>query len=151
MPQFADREHTITEAVFVGTTEFHADAAEWAAVAPLVSGWNSADPKPGVLAELFGAEDLQAFALDYQGQPVDYWPDERTNFLHESLLREFLFHDGVCQLNDFEPRLYRVTFKVLTEQDADFLLVLPYSTDSGNVAGICVVCVNHRVQALLVG
>jgi len=96
----------------------------------------------------FTSLGLPAFCIGYEGKIIRYAPDEATNRFSEGLVRDFLFTDGICNLDRREPRLFEVESSITAIETSDLLLVLPFETASGNIAGIMVVDVStHRAPA----
>ncbi len=146
MADFADTEHNLAELIFHGVEELDPAALCDTEVLGAVHAWrereNIHEPGP----EIFQLPLTRSFTITYQGKVEYYWPDEESNFEGESLIRQFLFHNGICSLADDTVRLYRVQYSLLAMDDTEYLLVCPYRTSDGNIAGIVVICVNKRLK-----
>ena len=147
MNQFSDDSHHVTEMIFQGATEHTPEELCNQTVLDALAKWqqrqNPVEPAP----EHFRLDQTRSFTISYQGDVDHYWPDQDSNFLGESLVREFLFEDGICTLDQHECRLYLATYKVLAMMEVEYLLVCPYPTEAGNIAGVVVVCVNQQLAA----
>lgn len=76
----------------------------------------------------------------------DYWPNESENDISETLIREFLYHDGICTLSDERVRLFHASYTIMALNGDEYLLVCPYLTATGNVSGIVVVTVTKMIR-----
>ncbi len=146
MVDFSDPDHSVSELVFQGAHRIdpfeHCDAD----VLEALARWSERDAATDPAAKHFNIADTRCFSIGYQGQSSGYWPDEERNWLSEGLVRDFLFRDGLCVIEDFEPRLYDVHFKIQGQADNEFLLICPFPTEAGNVGGIVVVCVDRHMK-----
>lgn len=140
---FSDPHHSAAELVFQGAEEAEPAArCDERLIAALQAWAQRAKPTdPGL--DHFHLDDAPAFVVSYQGEVLDYWPDEAKNWLAEAVVRDFLFRDGICLLEDLVPRFFDVKYKVQALSDDECLLVCPYPTDAGNIGGIVVVCADH--------
>ena len=148
MSQFSDDTHHITELIFQGVTQHMPEELCNASVLQALQRWQQRDDKTRPEPDMFRLDQTRSFTISYLGETDAYWPDEDGNFVGESLVREFLFEDGICNLDSLSPRLYIATYKVLAMMDVEYLLVCPYPTESGNIAGLIVICVNQHVRPL---
>lgn len=146
MSNFYDKDHTVGELVFQGARELDIEASCSELILNSLSKWqarsNQSDAKP----ELFQLEKTRSFIISYDGITGQYWPDEASNLIGESLIRDFLFPDGICRLDTLDVRLYIVSYKIIAMLDLEYLLVCPFATDAGNIAGLSVVCINHHIR-----
>ncbi|MEO1201972.1 MAG: hypothetical protein AAFX10_04640 [Pseudomonadota bacterium] len=143
---FRDSKHLADELVFQGVEEKPPAALDDDAVLAALAKWQSRADATAPSPEAFHLEGARCFTISYQGEAGNYWPDEAENVLIESLAREFLFKDGICALDDLEPRLYIARYKVQALTDTEYLLACPYPTEAGNIAGVVVVCVKHYLK-----
>jgi len=109
--------------------------------------WSGREDKNTPGSEFFELENTRSFVISYDGKASHYWPGEDENFTEESLIREFLFHEGICQVTSLELRLFRVNYSIVNISDDEYLLVCPFNTESGNIAGIVVVCLTKLIKA----
>ena len=86
-------------------------------------------------------ENSTLFSITYEGRAGEYWPDESMNNLTETLVREFLFRDGICSISDERVRLIHMKYNVMASEGDEYVLVCPYLSAAGNISGIVVVCV----------
>ena len=86
------------------------------------------------------------FSITYEGEAGEYWPDESMTDITETLVREFLYRDGICSLTDERVRLIRMKYNVMASEGDEYVLVCPYVTAAGNISGIVVVCVNMMLR-----
>ncbi len=52
---------------------------------------------------------------------MDYWPNESENDMSETLIREFLYHDGICTLSDERARLFHANYKIIAMNGEEYL------------------------------
>ena len=145
MNTFKDEEHTIPEIVIQLVDE--TDPKEWCDQETLdaLKSWNerpiASDPHLSILR----LSNTLGFTISYEGESSNYWPDEKSNLIVESLVRDILYADGICSIQDYNSRLYRVSFRVTGMADSESILVCPYPTQEGNISGLVVICVNNRL------
>ncbi len=141
---FSDANHTTDELVFQGVEVKRPSDLGDDGVLRALEDWQSRGQSTEASPEHFHLDGTRGFTISFDGKADDYWPDEAANDLIESLVRSLLFRDGICALDDLEPRLYVARYKVQALNDTEYLLVCPYPTESGNIAGVVVVCIRHR-------
>jgi hypothetical protein len=98
-------------------------------------------------SDLLRLDDCALFSIDYKGKCRDYWPNETENDISETLIREFLYHEGIGTLSDERARLFHVRYTIMALQGDEYLLVCPYLTATGNISGIVVVTVTKLLRA----
>ena len=143
---FSKSTFSLADLVFQGTTLHEPAELCNDAVLTALSDWQQRAEPALPFASAFRLEDTRSFAIRYDGETSEYWPDEDSNWLGECLIREFLFRDGICVMDSFEPRLYLAKYKIEAVIDREYLLVCPYPTESGNLGGMLVVCVNRHLK-----
>lgn len=146
MSRFSDDIHHITELIFQGVTEHAPEELCNISVLEALQRWQLRADQTRPEPDMFRLDQTRSFTISYQGETGDYWPDEDGNFLGESLIREFLFEDGICNLDNLSARLFVATYKLLAMMEVEYLLVCPYPTASDNIAGAVVICVNQHVN-----
>ncbi len=99
---------------------------------------------PGL--ELLQLDDCPHFLMSHDGKATDYWPNESQNDISETLIRESLYHDGICTLTNDRARLFNLKYKLLSIIGTDSLLVCPYLTHAGSISGILVVLVTQNIM-----
>ena len=109
-----------------------------------LAAWMDRPDRTSDDAAPFTALGLPAFCNSYVGEIVRYAPDENANRFNEALVRDFLFTDGICNLDRQEPRLFEVNSRMEALEATDLLLVLPFETATGNIAGVMVVDVSGQ-------
>ena len=62
------------------------------------------------------------------------------------LIREFLYHDGICALAEPRAHLFHARYKLLSMSGEDCLLVCPFLTSVGNIGGVVVVTVTKKIH-----
>jgi len=143
---FSKSTFSLADLVFQGATLHEPAELCNDAVLTALSNWQQRAEPAEPSAKAFRLEDTRSFAIRYDGETDDYWPDEDSNWLGECLIREFLFRDGICVMESLEPRLYLAKYKIEAVIDREYLLVCPYPTASGNLGGVVVVCVNQHLR-----
>ena len=86
--------------------------------------------------------DCSVFSISYLGESDEYWPNEPDTLLTETLIREFLFNDGICSLTDDHERLVCMKYKIMAMEGEEHVMICPYLTEAGNISGIVVVCLS---------
>lgn len=143
---FSDSDFSLADLVFQGATERDPAAVCNDQVLETLRAWQQRPVATDPVASTFRLEQTRSFVMSYQGEAGEYWPDKEGNWIGECLVREFLFRDGICQLESLEPRLYVVKYKLEALIDTEYLLVCPYPTESGNISGMVAVCVNQHLR-----
>ncbi len=142
---FRDPSHSADDIVFQGAHEYEPSALCGEEVLSVLARWQARDVPTSHDATMFQRDDVVYFTISYDGSAGNYWPNEDQNRLAEGLLRDHLFRDGICSLKNLEPRLIVANYKMQALADTEYMLVCPYPTESGNIAGLVVVCVNHHL------
>lgn len=146
MTDFSDTEHTLGEIIYNGAPSHPVDSYCNETVLDAIATWQARpspfDPRPDIL----NLPKTRGFVISYTGETSDYWPNLEDNQLGETLIREFLFHDGICRLDALTPKFYAVNYKVVAMDGTEYLLVLPFPTASDNIAGVVVICVNRNLR-----
>lgn len=145
---FSDNKHSLAELVFQGATESESmpDFREEAKKA-LMAWHNRPDPRSSG-AEILHVPDCSVFSITYEGQAGEYWPDEHENEMTETLIREFLYRDGICSLTDEQVRLICMKYRIMALDGDEHVLICPYLTEAGNISGIVVVCVTKMMHEM---
>ena len=143
---FADTKHDLAELVFQGADELDPEETCHSDMLKVVAAWQARPDPHASGAELFQLDGCTAFSISYDGKAGDYWPDEPTNDMAETLIREFLYRDGICALSSDRVRLFHVKYNMMAMSGDEFLLVCPYLTEADNISGITVVCVTKMVH-----
>ena len=95
---------------------------------------------------MFSMDHCTAFSITYEGKAGDYWPNEPANDIVETLVRDFYYRDGICSISDERVRMVRLKYNIMALAGDEFVLVCPYLTEAGNIAGILVVCVTKLMR-----
>lgn len=143
---FSDKKHNPVGVVLHGVDEVDPAAACRPDVIDALNAWRGRSSHVSSGLELLRLEGCPQFSISYDGIARDYWPSEMHNDISETLIRGFLFHDGICKLTEEQAHLYHVRYRVLSEREADCLLVCPYLTAAGNISGIVVVLVTNKIR-----
>jgi hypothetical protein len=143
---FFDSKHELAELVFHGATELEPGQICRQEVLDALDSWRRRPDhvSPGV--DLLRVVNCTLFSINYAGQSGDYWPTEADNDVSETLIREFLYPEGICTLTDEHAHLIRMTYSIMALSGVEYLLVCPYLTDAGNISGIVVVCVTKMIH-----
>lgn len=146
MNEFTDVEHSLSDLIFQGAEEFSAQAVCDTTIQSILTSWEKRQDPASPDMHLFELDSTRCFTIDYQGNAGNYWPDETSNFVGESIIRQSLFENGICNLQEMTPKLYVSRYKMIAMEDIEFLLVCPYPTAHGNIGGLIVVCVNKHIS-----
>ena len=146
MINFSDNKHNLAELAFQGATEVDPEQTVTKDVIQALSTWSHRPNHQSSGADLFRLDGCALFSIGYEGTARDYWPDESQNDISETLIREFLYHDGICTLSDERARLFRASYRIIALDGDEYLLVCPYLTAAGNISGIVVVTVTKMVR-----
>jgi len=143
---FSDKKHNPVGLILHSAEEIEPERACKQEVVDAIAAWRSRpDHKlPGL--DMLRLERCPHFSISYDGEAKDYWPDEMQNDISETLVRGFLFHDGICKLTDERVHLLHCRYSMMAISDSDCLLVCPYLTERGNISGIGVVLVTHKIR-----
>ena len=143
---FSDRDHNLTGLVFQGADRLDPSATLDTTILAALDRWGGRTDSTDPSSEYFQFPTTQCFSISYDGKADQYWPDDEQNWLNETLIRDFLFSNGICVIDEFKPRLYAIRYKVEALTDTEHLLICPYATAADNIGGIVVVCVNQHVR-----
>ena len=143
--EFSDHTHNLAELAFHGATEVAPDQICTKEVIQALATWSHRPNHQVSGSDLLRLNDCAVFSIDYEGKARDYWPNESENDISETLIREFLYHEGICTLSDERVRLFHVRYTVMALTGDEYLLVCPYLTAAGNISGIVVVTVTKMI------
>ena len=143
---FSDHKHELAELAFQGATEMDLEQSGIPAMFEVLAAWRDRSNHLASGAELFRMPDCPIFSISYEGKAGEYWPNESENDIIETLVREFLYRDGICSLTDERIRLIHMKYNVMALAGDELVLVCPYLTDAGNISGIVVVCVTKMMH-----
>jgi len=144
---FSDNKHTAAELAFHGATEVDIQQTCTTDISEALATWSHRPNHQSSGLDLLRLDDCALFSITYEGKSRDYWPNESENDISEILIREFLYHDGICALSDDRVRLFHVRYSIMALTGDDYLLVCPYLTEAGNISGIVVVTVTKTIRA----
>jgi hypothetical protein len=143
--EFSDQTHNLAELAFHGATEVAPDQICTKEVIQALATWSHRPNHQVSGSDLLRLNDCAVFSIDYEGKTRDYWPNESENDISETLIREFLYHEGICTLSDERVRLFHVRYTIMALTGDEYLLVCPYLTAAGNISGIVVVTVTKMI------
>ena len=143
---FSDNKHNLAELAFQGATEVDPEQTCTKDVIQALSTWSRRPNHQSSGADLFRLDGCALFSIGYEGTARDYWPDESQNDISETLIREFLYHDGICMLSDERVRLFHASYTIIALDGDEYLLVCPYLMAAGNISGIVVVTVTKMIR-----
>ena len=141
---FSDSKHSAPELVFHGVTVLDPQRTCAEDVLEALESWHNRENHQAAGCELLRMPDCTLFTITYDGKAGDYWPNESANDITETIIREFLYPNGICALSDERVRLYHASYTIMALDGDEYFLVCPYLTEAGNISGIVVVCVTKR-------
>jgi hypothetical protein len=142
----SDRDHSVSELIFQGATEMSPDDLDDPELRGALEAWRRRDPLTAAGDTHFRLERCKCFTISHHAESGDYWPDEESNVLAESLVRDFLYGEGICSIDDLKVRLFRIDYQMMAMDDSEYLLVCPYADESGRIAGLLVVCADQYIR-----
>lgn len=148
---FSDNKHNPVGLVLHGVEEVDPGVACRSEVVDALDAWRNRSSHQSPGHDLLRFDDCPQFSISYDGKAGDYWPSETDNDISETIVRGFLFHDGICRLTDEQTHLYHVRYRIVSTVDNDCLLVCPYLTFAGNISGIVVVSVTRMIREEFLG
>ncbi len=142
---FSDNKHSLAELAFHGATEVDPEQICTKDVIQALATWSRRPNHHLSGSGLLRLDNCAFFSINYEGKSRDYWPNESKNDISEILIREFLYHEGICTLSDERVRLFHVRYTIMALTGDEYLLVCPYLTAAGNISGIVVVTVTKMI------
>ena len=142
---FSDNKHNLAELAFHGATEVAPEQICTKDVIQALATWSHRPNHQSSGSDLLRLDDCAIFSINYEGKAKDYWPNESENDISETLVREFLYHEGICTLSDERVRLFHVRYTIMALTGDEYLLVCPYLTAAGNISGIVVVTITKMI------
>jgi hypothetical protein len=143
---FSDHKHELAELAFQGAKEMDLDQSCTPDMIEAMAAWQQRADQHSSGAELFRWRHCPVFSITYEGNAGEYWPNEKDTDIVETLVREFLYHDGICSLSDDRVRLIHMKYNIMALAGDEFVMVCPYLTEAGNISGILVVCVTKILR-----
>ena len=143
---FSDNKHSVAELVFQGATEVDIQQTCTTDITEALATWSHRPNHQLSGSDLLRLDDNTLFSITYEGKSRDYWPSESENDISEILIREFLYHDGICSLSDERIQLFHARYTIMALTGDEYLLVCPYLTEAGNISGIVVVTVTKTIR-----
>ena len=143
---FSDNKHTLATLAFHGATEVDPEQICTQDVIQALATWSHRQNHELSGSDLFQLDNCARFSISYEGKAMDYWPNESENDISETLIREFLYHDGICSLSDERARLFHASYTIIALDGDEYLLVCPYLAATGNISGIVVVTVTKMIR-----
>ena len=143
---FSDNKHIPAELAFHGAIEADIEQIFTKDITEALATWSHRLNRQLSGSELLRLDGCTLFSIDYEGKTRDYWPNESENDISETLIREFLYHEGICSISDERIRLFHARYSVMALTGDEYLLVCPYLTAAGNVSGIAVVTVTKIIR-----
>ncbi len=142
---FSDNKHNLAELAFNGATEVAPEQVCTKNIIQALATWSHRPNHQVSGSDLLRLDDCAVFSINYEGKARDYWPNESENDISETLIREFLYDQGICTLSDERVRLFHVRYTIMALTGDEYLLVCPYLTVAGNISGIVVVTVTKMI------
>ncbi len=143
---FSDKKHNAAELAFHGATEVDIQQTCTTDITEALATWSYRPNRQLSGSELLRLDGCTLFSINYKGKTRDYWPNESENDISETLIREFLYHGGICSLSDERIRLFYARYTVMALTGDEYLLVCPYLTEAANVSGIVVVTITKIIR-----
>ncbi len=143
---FSDNKHSLAELAFHGAIEVDSEQTCTKDVIQALATWSHRPNHQLSGSELLRLDGCTLFSINYEGKARDYWPNESQNDISETLIREFLYRDGICSLSDERIRLFCARYTIMALTGDEYLLVCPYLTATRNVSGIVVVTVTKIIR-----
>jgi len=143
---FTDSVHSVAELAFQGATELDLEGTGKPEIGAAIEAWNNRPNQHSSGIELFHMEHCSAFAITHEGMAGDYWPSEKENDIVETLIRDFLYPRGICNVSDFRVRLCHLKYNLMALSGDEYVLVCPYLTEAGNISGLLIVCVTKVMR-----
>ncbi len=142
---FSDNKHNLAELAFHGATEVAPEQVCTKDVIRALATWSDRPNHQLSGSDLLQLDDCAIFSINYEGKAGDYWPNEPDNDISVTLIREFLYHEGIRTLSDERVRLFHVRYTIMALTGDEYLLVCPYLTAAGNISGIVVVTITKMI------
>ncbi len=143
---FSDNKHSLAELVFQGAIEVDCEKTFTKDVIQALATWSHRRNRQLCGSDLLRLDGCTLFSINYEGKARDYWPNESENDISETLIREFLYRDGIYSLSDERIRLFCARYKIMALTGDEYLLVCPYLTEAANISGIVVVTVTKMIR-----
>ena len=145
---FSDNEHSLAELAFQGATEIESMPNFGEETENALVAWRQRSDLISSGAEMLQMPECSTFSINYEGEASNYWPNEPENRLTETLIREFLYRDGICSLSDERVRFISMNYQIMALEGTEHVLICPYLTEAGNIAGIVVVCATKLMSMI---
>ena len=139
--EFSENRHHLAELVFHGATELDPEKIFPKDVIQTLATWNDRPNRELSGADLLQLDGCALFSINYEGDARNYWPNESENEFTEILVREFMYRNGIRALADNRAQLFRARYSLIALSGDEYLLVCPYLTAAGDIAGLVVVTV----------
>ncbi len=146
---FSDNKHNLAGLSFHGATEVDPEQVCPKEVIQTLATWTHRQNHQLSGSDLFRIDGCAHFSINYEGKASDYWPNESENDISETLIRDFLYHGGICTLSDERVRLFHARYTIIALEGDEYLMVCPYLTAAGNISGIVVVTVTKMIRGPL--
>ena len=143
---FSDKKHDAAELAFHGATEVDIQQTCTKDVIQALATWSHRPNHQSSGSDLLRLDGCALFSINYEGKARDYWPNESENDISETLIREFVYHEGICTLSDERVRFFHTRYTIMALTGDEYLLVCPYLTATGNISGIVVVTVTKVIR-----
>jgi len=146
---FSDNKHNLAGLSFHSATEVDPEQVCPKEVIYALAAWSHRQNHQLSGSDLFRLDGCAHFSINYEGESRDYWPNESENDISETLIRDFLYHGGICTLSDERVRLFHARYTIIALEGDEYLMVCPYLTAAGNISGIVVVTVTKMIRGPL--
>ncbi len=142
---FSDNKHNVAALAFHGATEVDIQQTCTKDVIQALATWSHRPNHQSSGSDLLRLDGCALFSINYEGKARDYWPNESENDISETLIREFVYHEGICTLSDERVRFFHARYTIMALTGDEYLLVCPYLTAARNISGIVVVSVTKMI------
>lgn len=143
---FLDAQHDVAELVFQGVEELDPVEICQEEIIEALRAWQNRSDHTLSSAELLHLDDCPVFSISYEGNAGEYWPNAADNDMPETIIRAYLYPDGICAITDERIRMMHIKYSMMALAGDEYVLVCPYLTDSNNISGIVVVCVTKKMR-----
>ena len=143
---FSDNKHSVAELAFHGAIEVDIQQTCTTDITEALATWSHRPNRQLSGSELLRLDGCALFSINYEGKARDYWPNESENDISDTLIREFVYHEGICTLSDERVRFFHARYTIMVLTGDEYLLVCPYLTATGNISGIVVVTVTKVIR-----
>lgn len=119
---FSDKKHDAAELAFHGATEVDIQQTCTKDVIQALATWSHRPNHQSSGSDLLRLDGCALFSINYEGKARDYWPNESENDISETLIREFVYHEGICTLSDERVQFFHARYTTMARATAAIIL-----------------------------